>query len=194
MSTKDKIIEALATCIKHNESVQDISISKIAEIAEIGKSTVYEHFKSKDELIFESYKYLAEYYTKRILAPIKEDTFEKAYKELIKRLMVYAQEANDLMMGILSEGQGIKMLAKNKMKLIVNRIQEEVADRYLEIIHMGVKEKIIRPDLTATKEKGHVVKALTIGLIMQRINEDVDLSETEALQYLYKYTVIALNA
>lgn len=194
MTTKDKIIDVLATLLRQDENIQNISIAKIAELANIGKSTVYEHFDSKETLINETYKYLSLYYCQRIIAPLKHNTFEKAYKEMVLRIMRNAQEANELMMAILSEGQGIKLMEKDEIKLIMDNVQDKIQDVYLHILKMGVGEGIIHPALEQTKEKGHVIRALTMGIVMQRINEHIDLSEEDAVAYLYKYTVIALNA
>ena len=194
MSTKDKIIEVLADLIRHDENISDISISKIAELADIGKSTVYEHFSSKEDLIQETYCYLSEYYRKRILAPLQEHTFEQMYKELTQRIIRSAKEANDLMMGILNEGHHVKMLPKKDVEKIMDGIQHDVQSKFLDIIRIGVSEGIIKPNVTKTKEKGHVIRALTIGLTMQCINDKIDLSESDALSYIYQYTVVVLNA
>lgn len=194
MSTKDRIIEVLANLIKQDENINDISISKIAELADIGKSTVYEHFDSKETLIKEAYQYLSDLYRSRIIAPLQSKTFESAYKELTLRLMQNAQEANDLMMAVLGEGHSIKLIAKEDMKKMMNQLQKDLQEMYFDIIRMGVKEGIVKIQRKDQKEKGHIVRALTMGLIMQRINENIDLTEKEALAYLYKYTVIALNA
>ena len=194
MSTKDRIIEVLADLIRNDENISDISISKIAELADIGKSTVYEHFESKESLIKETYRYLSEVYRKRILAPLEGRTFEKAFKELTIRIMRSAQEANDLMMGILSDGISVKMMPKKDIEDMMSGIQEDVQKVYLDIIKMGVMEGIIRPNPAEAKEKGHVIRALTIGLTMQYINDKIDLTETDAINYIYKYTLLVLNA
>ncbi len=194
MSTKDKIIDVLADLIKHDENISDISVAKIAELADIAKSTVYEHFNSKEELVKETYCYLADYYRKRILAPLNGQTFETAFKELFLRMMKSAQEANELMMSIMSEGQGIKVMPKHDVEEIMEDIQQDVQSVLMDILTMGVKENVIHPKPQDRKEKGHIIRALTVGLIMQRVNRKIDLSEQDALDYIYKYSVIVLNA
>lgn len=194
MSTKDKIIEVLADLIKHDENISEISISKIAELADIGKSTVYEHFSSKEDLIKEAYCYLSEHYRKRILAPLQHQTFELSYKELTSRIIKSAREANELVMSILNEGHSVKMMPKKDVEQIMEGIQKDVQKMYLDIIKKGVLEGIIHPNPSQTKEKSHVIRALTIGLTMQYINDKIDLSEDDALAYMYKYTVLVLNA
>ncbi len=193
MSTKDRIIEVLANLIKQDENINEIPISKIAELADIGKSTVYEHFDSKDDLIKETYVYLSDYYHKRIVAPLKHHTFEAAYKEITCRIMRNAQEANELMMSILGEGHNYKLMTQEDMKKMMDDIQKEVQEIYFNIIRMGISEGIVHLNPSESKEKGHIIRALTMGLIIQRMNENIDLSEKEALSYLYKYSVIILN-
>lgn len=194
MSTKEKIIDVLADLIKRNENIHDISIAKIAELADIGKSTVYEHFVSKDELIVETYQHLSQYYCSKVLAPIESKTFEQAYKELILRILKTSQEANDIMMGMFNEGQIMRMLPKKEMQKLMEHAQKEIEILYLDVFNKGVQEGIIHPDPNKAKEVGHVIKALTIGLTMQRINDHVDLTEQEAVDYIYRYTILVLNA
>lgn len=194
MSTREKIIEVLADLIRHDENISDISISKIAELADIGKSTVYEHFDSKESLIKETYRYLSSYYRQRILAPLQGTTFKSAYKELTQRIIRSAIEANDLMMSILNGGHNIRMVRKEKVEDIIEDIQKDLQKVYLNVIRMGLDEGIIHQNPAEIKEKGHVVRALTIGLTMQCINGKIDLSEDDTLAYIYKYTVLVLNA
>lgn len=194
MSTKDKIIEALASLIKNDQDVKTVSISKIAELAHIGKSTVYEHFTSKKALIKETYQFLINHYCDKIVAPFKENTFEHTYKEITRRIFYYSQEANELMMSILSEGQSIKMIAEEDFTCVMKDAQDKIQETYINILKKGVQEGIIHENPKQSKEKGHIVKALTVGLMMQRINKHVDLSEEDAVDYLYKYTITVLNA
>jgi len=193
-STKDKIIDALATLIKNDEDIKNISISKIAELANIGKSTVYEHFASKKELMVETYQFLVHYYCEKIMAPIEASSFEQAYKTITRRIFRYALEASELMMSILSNGQSFKLMHDDAIKQVMNEAQDQIQTTYIDILKMGVAEGVIHASLKEEKEKGHVIKALTMGLMMLRINKHIDLDEDDAVNYLYKYTVLALNA
>jgi AcrR family transcriptional regulator len=58
ISTKNKILNAVVSHIKDGDNPKQITISMIAAEAEIGKSTVYEHFSSKEDMVSETYFYL----------------------------------------------------------------------------------------------------------------------------------------
>jgi len=54
LTTKEKIIEATVDFFKEQAHYEQITLTKVAKRAEIGKSTVYEHFASKEDLIEET--------------------------------------------------------------------------------------------------------------------------------------------
>ncbi|NDL66394.1 TetR/AcrR family transcriptional regulator [Anaerotalea alkaliphila] len=50
LSTKDRILHSAAG-ILCREGVGEVTMSKVAHQAELGKSTIYEHFRSKEDLV-----------------------------------------------------------------------------------------------------------------------------------------------
>lgn len=62
MSKRKSILEAAATII-NRDSIHGITISKVAGEANIGKkSTIYEYFENKEELIQQTVQYVGETY------------------------------------------------------------------------------------------------------------------------------------
>ena len=53
--TKDKILDCTIEMLKAGD-MDTLSMSKIAAKAEIGKSTIYEYFPSKEELVKDALK------------------------------------------------------------------------------------------------------------------------------------------
>lgn len=54
MSRKDEILEALIEIFKTKGIQADFTISELARKVDIGKSTIYEYFKTKDEILAEA--------------------------------------------------------------------------------------------------------------------------------------------
>jgi AcrR family transcriptional regulator len=60
---KDKALGTKALIL--NDGINNITISQIAKAANIGKGTVYEYFKNKDEIVFELIEILMQEHNKR---------------------------------------------------------------------------------------------------------------------------------
>ena len=59
MSTKDKIVDTVIELLQQNVKYEEISMTMVAEKVGIGKSTIYDYFNTKSELLIVSvYKYI----------------------------------------------------------------------------------------------------------------------------------------
>ena len=54
MNRKDEILEAVINVFQQEGFSTDLKLSQIAEKVNIGKSTIYEYFKTKDEIYKEA--------------------------------------------------------------------------------------------------------------------------------------------
>lgn len=84
MNRREQILTAAGEILFY-EGINNITMSKVAAKADVGKSTLYEYFDSKDDMIsqtiwFTSNKYVDELYNNIILV---KDTFENKLKNTI---------------------------------------------------------------------------------------------------------------
>ena len=93
MSTKDKILEVVVDFIKSRTPIESITLSKVAKQADIGKSTVYEHFSNKEEMIKETYQFLLDEYSKILFEDISETTFKEALFKQLNHILIVMKEA-----------------------------------------------------------------------------------------------------
>ena len=66
-ATKDRIIEVAINHIKNIDQINHLTMASLAQDANIGKSTIYEYFKSKAEVIEKAVKGIVDYYTNGFL-------------------------------------------------------------------------------------------------------------------------------
>ena len=193
LQTKDKIVEVVIDYIKQGVDVNQIPLSEIAKKADIGKSTVYEYFKNKKTLICDTYMYLLEHYEQEILKPLTKKTYEEAFREQIKRLLNAMKEAKHLMENVLSQQEEIGSFSNQKIEKKIKLISINLEKRFIEIMKIGVNEKIIPITLKESTSRDYVIQALITGLSFQYINNQTNLSETGIIDLIYGEVVRVLQ-
>lgn len=183
-TAKDKLLHALVTYIKKGEDIYQISLSKIAHDAEIGKSTVYEYFESKDEMIIETYRYLIKHYQEILLKDIEAKDFKGALLEELSHILMVMKDARSLMEAIMKVPHHQQVKLDVILKDEITFIQNEMSERFNSIMHIGVKEGVI-PFKKPKKETPYVVKAIITGLLFQYINQEFEMTEKNLLQLIF---------
>ncbi|MFU8793496.1 MAG: TetR/AcrR family transcriptional regulator [Acholeplasmataceae bacterium] len=191
-TTKDKIIDVVLSHIKSDSSISDLTLSKIATEANIGKSTVYEHFHSKEEIIIETYKHLLNNYEQILTSPIASEKFKEAFIEQLKKILIVMKDAKIIMDALLNQQQSAFMNIGDDIHKYASKIQERMNHRFIDIFEMGVKEGVISP-LIAHPHKGRVIQALISGLIYQYVNDDFDVTEEALFELICEHVLLVLR-
>ena len=188
MSTKDKILSAVISHIKEGDNLEQITISKIAAEAEIGKSTVYEHFSSKEDLVSETYLYLLNHYETILLSDIENMDFKRAFIEQIEKILFVMKDAKIIMNAIMNIDQASMIHQGKQMEAHAAVIRDKMKERFTSIFKLGIIEGIIEPKIPKPFT-AHVVQALISGLLFQYINEAIDIRETELFELIYEQSL-----
>ncbi len=190
--TKDKIIHVLVDHIKQGNNLNDISLAQIAHAADIGKSTVYEYFKNKEDMISSTYAYLLSQYQNILLEDIPMVDFKTAFTAQIKRILVVMSDAKSIMDAIMNiQLDGIPSLKLEHQKLMVN-IQEQMNDRFTEIMKLGiVSGEIVLTNITPYSK--HIIQALISGILLQYVKGEMDLSDDGVCELIYEQVLKALK-
>lgn len=191
-STKDKIIQVLVEHIKQGSNLNDLSLSKIAHEAEIGKSTVYEHFKSKEDMISSTYAYLLNQYKSILLEPIEMVDFKSSFKVQILRILFVMRDAKNIMDAIMDiQLDGIPSLKQEHQTLMEN-IQIEMNARFIEIMKLGIQSGEFNPTKVNPYAK-YIIQSLISGLLLSYLKEDMGLTEDGITDLIYNQVLKALN-
>ncbi|MCU0105666.1 TetR/AcrR family transcriptional regulator [Acholeplasma vituli] len=190
--TKDRIIRVLVEHIKQGNNLNELSLSKIAQEAEIGKSTVYEHFKSKEDMISSTYAYLLNQYKTILLEPIEMKDFKASFKAQILRILFVMRDAKNIMDAIMDiQLDGIPSLKQEHQALMEN-IQTEMNARFIEIMKLGVHSKEFNPSSMNPYAK-YIIQSLISGLLLSYLKEDMGLTEDGITDLIYNQVLKALN-
>jgi AcrR family transcriptional regulator len=190
--TKDKIIQVLVDHIKQGNNLNDISLSQIALAAEIGKSTVYEHFKNKEEMISSTYAYLLNKYQTILLEEIPLSEFKTSFILQIKRILCVMSDAKSIMDAIMNiQLDGIPSLKVEHQKLMES-IQEQMNQRFTQIMQLG----IVSGDIDIkhiTPYSRHIIQALISGLLLQYVKDEMNLTDDGICELIYEQVLKALK-
>ncbi|WP_304944212.1 TetR/AcrR family transcriptional regulator [Vallitalea guaymasensis] len=181
MSKKNLLYEAAMT-IMIREGVNGLTISKVANEANIGKSTVYEYFNSKDELIYKTINYMGEKYVEEIQQRLFTDNkgFEMTIKGLIKIIIATIRQGNTNFIFMISECDKTfksKVDTHEQIKNIMLGIRMKLYNLLEEIIELGVKEGII--DKPKDKMTFVIWQNLLVILSYEFSGEDVFLEQND---------------
>lgn len=190
--TKDKIIQVLVEHIKKGTNLNEISLSKVAQEAEIGKSTVYEHFKNKEEMISSTYAYLLHKYQQILLEPIVMASFREAFIEQIKRILCVMNDAKSIMDAIMNtQLDGIPSLSLEHQKLMEN-IQEQMNLRFTEIMTLGIQSNEIQVQ-NITPFTKNIIQALISGLLLQYVKGEIDLNDDGICELVFNQVLKSIS-
>ena len=190
------IFEGFKKIVTNNSNINTIKVSDIAKAAGIGKGTVYEYFKSKDEII-----------AKSIIYNFKVDL--KNTIEVIKEVSSFKQKCNHLFHHSINSRKfifpSLRILYNQVIPKEFNNIITEDFSEILElktqlnnlldyVINTGIRENIINKDLSRDYQR-YVLISASMGML-SNINtnyfEQLDLSEDKTIdmQKSFAYTMI----
>lgn len=194
MSRREQIIEAALEIFVKKGFTADFTMSGLARSLDIGKSTIYEYFENKDDIIKAAImKYLDDRFTYvKELFYINAPTFEESFKKQLKTLLTVANESRTLI-ETLSPGffrklpESVQAEVKAKMEEARSSMQEGFVMIFMRAAQEGIIPAVIAP------EKSMVVTSMVIGSIMlfsdSRTQLDLDLFTNE----IYNSALKVLN-
>lgn len=190
------IFEGFKKIIIDNSNIESIKVSDIAKAAGIGKGTVYEYFKSKDEIIARSIIYNFKIEIKNTIETIKNVS---SFKDQCDHLFHYSINSGKFIF------PSLRILYNHVVPTELNSIILEDFEEILDlksqlcnlldyVINTGISENIINKDLDRDYQR-YVLISSSMG-ILNRINasyfQQINLSEDKTIdtQKKFAYTMI----
>ncbi|WP_434797732.1 TetR/AcrR family transcriptional regulator [Terrisporobacter vanillatitrophus] len=190
------IFEGFKKIITDNSNIESIKVSDIAKAAGIGKGTIYEYFKSKDEIIARS-----------IIYNFKIDIINTI--EAIKEVSTFKEQCNHLFHYSISSGKFIfpslrilyNQVIPKELNNIILEDFKEILDLKTQlynlldyVINTGIDENIINKDLSKDYQR-YVLISSSMGIINKITAnhfQQINLSDDESIniQKDFAYTMI----
>ena len=166
-----------------NDGINNITISQIAKAANIGKGTVYEYFKNKDEIVFELVEILMQEHNRRKEAQL---ALHITTREKVKSFFsfFYSDEDKELR-EIYKQFTSIALSSTNKDMISFQTECYILYEKWMESI---IREGIVNNELKSEAQKlimgifafaqGAFVMSVTTSAIVdlqQKINNQIDI-------------------
>ncbi len=154
--------------------IDKLTISQIAETAGVGKGTIYEYFKNKEEIVFEIMTAFITEYEKNLSEIVSEETSSK--KKLFHFLYLgFEDEESRRQLTLYREFLAISMTSGTDEMIDFNiQCRKKFADILGQILKDGIKKGELPPE---TEELISAMLAFELGLIVEVHTAAVDPKE-----------------
>ncbi len=168
---KRRAIALASKSLLLEHGIKNITISKIAECAGVGKGTIYEYFSNKEDIVFEIISvYIAEH-EKRLYELIDEDI---STKDKIKRSLslLYSDAYYEKQLSIYREFLAISLTSNVDEMIAFSRSCRE---RFLAILDQIIDEAVTKGEIKAeAKNMVGMLHTYSIGLVVESKVDRVD--------------------
>ena len=166
-----------------HDGINNITISQIAKAANIGKGTVYEYFKNKDEIVFELVEILMQEHNKRKEAKLAS---QKTTREKVKSFFsfFYTDEDEELR-EIYKQFTAIALSSTNKEMLSFQTECYCLYEKWMQsIIQDGITQNELKPEakelimgIFAFTQGAFIMSITTTAIksLQEKINNQIDI-------------------
>jgi len=165
---KEKILKA-AMKVFASKGVANTIMNDIAKEACIGKGTIYEYFKSKDEMIVEAFNYFINQLNSELEKDLQKltDPIEKL-KTMISTLVKFTEKSLTETIEIILDfwAEGIRQKYETKTYILnLKETYNDYRNIIIKILEDGIKENKIKK--VNTKNVASIIIAILDGIMLQ---------------------------
>ncbi len=190
MNRKDQIIEAVVNKFREEGFSMDLTMTEIAKTVDIGKSTIYEYFKSKDDVMKSALLKMSENSVDRIfnIENIETMMFEEAFKTQIIVLYQIASESR-MMFEVFSKDFKSQLPQAIQAEFVckIHEVKDLIEQRFIMIMVKGVTEGVM--SMNDDPLSINVISGLVIGSMLRYSDADLDLDLHKFVDKVYEAVV-----
>lgn len=194
MSRREQIIDAVLQVFTQKGFTADFTMSSLAKRIDIGKSTLYEYFENKDDIIKEAIlKYLDDRFSDvEELFYLETSSFEEGFKKKLKELLLVANQSRTL----------VETLSPGFFKRLPDAVQDEVRAKvesartalqkgFIGIFMKAAQEGRISSEISI--EKSMVVTSTVIGSIILYSDSRTEVNLDSFVDAIYESVIKILS-
>lgn len=194
MSRKLEILEAVISKFEEEGFATDLTISDIASRVDIGKSTIYEYFKTKDDMCKEAIFLIIQRSIDGIILieNIDKMSFEQAFKAQLKNIYI-ASAKGRMTMQILSRNLSTKLPPEfeQELKIKMEDVAKFLERRFVDILRKGIEEEIIT--LNTSIDSEIVFSSMIVGSLMRYSGKYFDIPVDDYVNIIFDHIVKLSN-
>jgi len=193
LGRREEILDILTKKFQEEGFSMDLTLSQIAKEVDIGKSTIYEYFKNKDEIYKEAILRIIQSHIDETIASMDQDAdFEKSFKYSLRTLLEIAAHSR-MMMEVFTRNfiDKLPLGLKEELKQKMESARDSVEEKFSIIFQKGIEEGIIV--YKEDKIKQEVITSMVVGSIVRYSNQVESIDLEEFINTIYKYVVYISN-
>ena len=191
---RERILETVLSFLSHSDREDSLTISNVAKAIYMGKSTIYEYFDSKDDMIQSAFELMLKKNREAILNDdeLENLTFKKAFTNHMNRILDLAQ--NNVFIKDFSHHPDILKLPEETKEAMFQSIKEH--NVYLEealekIFRKGALEGVLEKDVE--KARFRTIEAMIFGFLIAMNTPFSKWNKNTQLEDLYNALVTLIN-
>ncbi len=193
MSRRDEILDAVISKFQEEGFSTDLTISQIANKVDIGKSTIYEYFKTKDDVFKEALLKISRESIDEVLNidNIENMNFEDAFKIQFSKILEVSYKSR-IVYQIFSKDFIYRMPLgiREELKQKMDDTRKTIEKRFILIFLKGIEGKLI--DIEANPTINLVFSSLIVGAILRYSNSNQEVPINEFVDKIYD-TILKLG-
>lgn len=187
--TKETIYDEVLMMLNARVDYKSITLAEVARRCEIGKSTIYEYFSSKDEMIFNSMLYYLNRMIRFFSQGFKITTYRASLKTFIKAVMI-TMKANFWMVmpWTFLDAYGVYFTEEDEQTLsnLLYKSQELILTLFTSICKLGEQEGTL---FKLTEFNINFAYNGIIGELTENIDSEYDIESDEAKELMDELTL-----
>lgn len=190
MGRREEILDALIEILSNKGISSNFTMKEIASKVNIGKSTIYEYFETKDDLLNQAVCRLVETGITTVFA--REDklsgNFETEFKKELYILFSMSLDSSNIL-NMLSPTIEEKMNFGHNAEIMnqIGKVRNHYNQRFEAIFNKGVSEGLFAKSDIGFKNL--LISSLIVGSIIRISNSDVEFDKS----YLSDYIEVIYN-
>ena len=194
MGRKEEILDALLEIFTNQGINANFTMKELAGKVNIGKSTIYEYFDTKDELLHQAVCRIVEIGVKSVysLEISEEDSFEVSFKKELHFLFNLSLNSSHIL-NMINPGfeNYIPAESKKEMMTQVNSVRNHYNKKFEVLFQKGISEGVLVAENILTNSL--MISSLIVGSIIRIGNLEVRIKEEELKEYVDAVYVTVLR-
>ena len=187
MNRRQDILDALLEIFSKKGVSDNFTMKELAEKANIGKSTIYEYFETKEDLLDQAVNRLVDRAIERIYAinDLDKLNFEQLIKRELSMLLNLSIESQYILSVVnVNNHQGLSETCKESMHDKIMDIRNHYEERFKLIFLKGIEEGLFT--MKDAMDNHALVNALIAGSVVTVMNDRVNIDESDVNQHIDK--------
>lgn len=194
MNRREQIIDVVISKFIEEGFSTDFTITEIAKRVDIGKSTVYEYFKSKDDILKDALLKISDNNTDRIIniENIENMKFEEAFKTQIRILFEIASESR-MMFEVFSKDfkNQLPPAIQGELMQRMHEVKDLIEQRFFLIMIKGVTEEFF--EINQDPIHVNVIAGLVVGSMLRYSDSETNLDLNKFVDVVYESVLKIAN-